>query len=168
MKNFIGKKLPLVAVALFSVVLAGAPVNAQELSESHIAAAKSAIKATNATGKLNDILPTAAARLTGSLIGNRPDIETEITLIVNETAIELAARRGDLQKEAEKIYARIFSEEDLVGISEFFSTDAGQKFLKELPLVIREVEKASRVWGTGINRDLAKTVNDKMKAAGLQ
>ncbi len=168
MKKNVAYILSMITVTLMAGMMSVLPLQAQELSQSHLAAAKKAIKATSSTSKLNDILPTAAARLTGQLIGNRPDIETQITLIVNESALELAARRGDLEKEAEKIYARIFTEEELLKISEFFSTEAGQKFLTELPLVIREIDKASRIWGTGITRDLSTMVNEKMKAANLQ
>ena len=140
---------------------------AQEFPQSHIDAAKAAIKATGSTNKLNDILPRAAVSLADRLIGNRPDVADQINIMVNEAALELAPRRGDLEKEAAKIYARVFSEEELQNISEFFSTEAGKKFLNELPLVVREVDKAARIWGTGVNRDLNKKVQEKMKAAGL-
>ncbi len=162
-------KIALLVATLFSMaIIVGQPVGAQELSQSHLDAAKKAISVTNATAKLNDILPTAALRLAGRLISNRPDIEAQISEIVNETALELAPRRGDLQKEVASIYGRIFTEEELSAISIFFATDTGQKFLNELPLVVREVEKASRVWGTGVNRDLVQTVRKKLKAANLE
>jgi len=167
MSKITGFKWTLIAASMFVAGSLGPSAYAQELSDAHLSAAKKAIITTNATSKLNDILPTAAARLTGQLIGNRPDIETEITIIVNETAIELAPRRGDLEKEVVKIYARIFSEDELSTIDSFFSTKAGEKFLTELPLVVREIEKASRVWATGINRDLSQKVLENMKAQGL-
>lgn len=168
MKKITGLKWALVAVSMFVAGSLGPSAHAQEISDAHLSVAKKAIITTNATSKLNDILPTAAARLTSQLIGNRPDLETEITIIVNETAIELAPRRGDLEEEVAKIYARIFSEDELSTIDSFFSTKAGRKFLNELPLAIREIDKASRVWATGINRDLSQKVLEKMTAQGLQ
>ena len=168
MSSFVRNSNKIVAICVAFLVIAVMPLQAQELSPSHIAAAKKAISATNATTKLNDILPKSAAQLTGQLIGNRPDIEAEITNFVNESALEIAPRRGDLEKEVAKIYARVFTEDELLNINEFFVTDAGKKFLRELPLVVREIEKASRVWGTGVNRDLSQRVREKLKAAGLQ
>ena len=143
------------------------PVNAQEFPEAHIAAAKTAIKATESTDELNEILPRAAVRMSDQLIGTRPDIADQIQVIVNEAAIELAPRRGDLEKEVAQIYARVFTQEDLQNIAEFFSTEAGKKFITELPIIVREIDKASRIWGTGINRDLNQKVREKMQAAGL-
>ncbi len=170
MEKFIGNALAvLLLVSVSSVILVGnnIPLRAQEISPEHIAAAKKAIATTNATDNLNDILPRAAANLAGQLIESRPDIEAQITLFVNESALELAPRRGDLEKEVAMIYARIFSEEELQQITEFFSTKAGGKFLTELPLIVREMGRASNVWGTGINRDLTKKVQEKIDAAGL-
>ena len=140
---------------------------AQDFAPGHLEAAKRAIATTSATAKLNDILPAAAGRLIDQLIASRPDIEAEISNLVNESALELAPRRGDLEKEAAKIYARIFNEAELTQIDAFFATDTGQKFLTELPIVVREVDKAARIWGTGINRDLAQNVREKLKAAKL-
>ncbi len=157
------------AIAIFTISTAVSlsPVNAQEFPEAHIAAAKTAIKATGATNKLNAILPDAAVKLADQLIGTRPDLADQIQAMVNESAIDLAPRRGDLENEAAKIYARVFTQEDLQNMSEFFGTETGKKLLTELPIVVREIDKASRVWGTGINRDLSQKVRKKMQAAGL-
>lgn len=160
-----------ITVAAFTAIFSAGlvtPLNAQEVSEAHVAAAKKAISVTKATARLNAILPSAAANTAGRLIQERPDIEAQITEIVNESALELAPRRGDLEVEAAKIYARTFSEKELGDLAAFFETDTGQKFLKELPILVREIERASRVWTNGINRDLVQKVNEKMKAAGLQ
>ncbi len=170
MKKFVGNALAmLLLVSASSAILVGnnIPLRAQEISPEHVAAAKKTIVATNSTQKLNDILPAAAANLAGRMIESRPDIEAQITLFVNESALELAPRRGDLEKEVALIYARIFSEDELQQITEFFTTKAGEKFLTELPLIVREMGKASNVWGTGINRDLSKNVQEKIDAAGL-
>ncbi len=156
-----------IAMFAISTAVSLSPVNAQEFPDSHIAAAKSAIKATESTNELNEILPRAAVRMADQLIGTRPDIADQIQVIVNESAIELAPRRGDLEIEVAKIYARVFTQEDLQNISEFFGTEAGKKFLSELPIVVREIDKASRIWGNGINRDMSQKVREKMQAAGL-
>jgi len=163
------RKLAILATGLMLLVPSvSQSVRAQELSKSHMAAAKKAIIATNSTSKLNDILPAASLRLTDQLISNRPDLAAQISLMVNETALELAPRRGDLQVEVAKIYGRIFKEDELLEISKFFATETGQKFLVQLPLVVREVDKASRVWGTGISRDLSQQVRRKMRDAEIK
>ena len=90
------------------------------------------------------------------------------TLLVDEAAISLAGRRGDLEGEIVQIFARVFTEEELTAIADFYETEAGKKFLSETPVIIREIDRASRVWSNGVQRDLAEAVREKMTAAGLQ
>jgi hypothetical protein len=159
----------MVVVALFAVMLAGnLPSHAQEISQSHIAAAKKTIAATDGTVDLNKIIPRAANRLASQLISNRPDIEKSITQFIQDSSLELAPRRGDLEKEVIKIYARVFTEKELLEIAAFFSTDSGKKFLKDIPVAARETERAARIWQTGIARDMTRKVREKINAANLQ
>lgn len=151
-----------------TIILAPLTSVGEEFKKSHIDAAKKVITVTESTKQLDDILPDAAIQLATRLIQNRPDIEAQITDIANHSAIELAPRRGDLENEVAKIYARTFEEAELNAYAEFFSTPAGKKFLKELPIVVREVGKAAKVWANGINRDISIKAAEKLKAAGLQ
>ena len=103
-----------------AVMTAGAPAFAQEPSESHLAAARQAITALHATDEFDAILLNAALQLKGNLIQATPDIQPEIDETVDEVAISLASRRGDLEKEAAAIYAKTFTEEELTTIADFY------------------------------------------------
>lgn len=152
-------------LTLFAM-LAGAA--AQEPSQSHLEAAKKAIAATRSTTRLDEILPRMAQNAKGELIRNRPDQEEQITEIVDSAAINLAARRGDLESEVAQIFVRVFSEEELREITAFFESEAGRKFLDESPVILREIDRAARVWTNGVRRDLGAAVREKMEEAGLQ
>ena len=141
---------------------------AQEASASHLAASKRAIVATRSTNRLDTILPTMAQQAKAELIRNRPDKEAEITVLVDEVAISLAGRRGDLENEIVQIFSRIYTEDELNAIADFYETEAGRKFLEQTPVMLREIERASQVWSNGVQRDLAAAVREKMTAAGLQ
>ena len=141
---------------------------AQEASESHLEAARRTIKASGSTNRLDGILPQMAENAKNEMIRTQPDKDTIITEIVDTAAIELAPRRGDLENEVAQIFARVFTEDELKVIADFFLTEAGKKFLTESPIVVREIDRASRVWGNGINRDLNKKVGEKLKEAGLR
>ena len=142
--------------------------NAQDASESHLAAAKRAIVATRSSNRLDAILPQMAEQAKADLIRNSPDKEAEITTLVDEAAISLAGRRGDLESEVMQIFARVFTEEELTAIADFYETETGKKFLSQSPIILREIDRASRVWSSGVQRDLAAAVREKMAAAGLQ
>ena len=127
---------------------------AQEVSASHMAEAKKALTATEATVDFDGILPNAALALKRTLNNQRPDKTDQIDVIVDEEALALAPRRGDLENEAGKLFAAAFTEDELKAISAFFSSETGKKYLNQTPFLARELSKAARIWGNGITRDL--------------
>jgi len=149
--------------ALFAVVT---PVSAQEASPSHLDAARKALVATKATESFDNILLGASAQLKNQLTANNPDQSEKISAVVDEEAIALAPRRGDLETEAAKLFAANFSEDELKSIVEFFSSETGSKYLDKTPILARELGKAARIWAGGVQRDLGENVSKKLKPAG--
>ena len=156
------KTLTLAAAAV-TVSLCVAPAAAQTISESHEKAARAALAASGASQPFDDILLRLGARVKDQLVNARPELADKISAMVDEKTIELAPRRGDLEREAAQIYARTFTEEELNEIARFYRTSAGQKILSDGPLVARELTKASRVWTAGVQRDLQKAATDGMQ-----
>lgn len=141
---------------------------AQDISESHFAAARSALQAIHATDPYDVILPAASERLKAQLIADNIDLDQQISQIVDDQALALVSRRSDLEKEAARIYASSFTEEELKTISDFYNSDAGKKLLESGPIAAREISEAARVWGTGIERDLLANVITALNDAGLR
>jgi hypothetical protein len=160
---------PILAGVLAAFLLAAQPVgaNAQEISESHLAAARAAVAASKSTQQLDNILPNIGERTKQQLISNRPDAAEKISTIVDEVTISLASRRGDLEREVAVGYARVFTEDELKQITEFYSTPAGQKLITETPVIARSIEQAARVWSNGLQRDLQDEVRKRLEAEGL-
>lgn len=155
------------AAAVVFAVMPGA-AHAQEPSDAHVAAARNAISALGATNPFDGILPAAALGLKSRLIANNPDLEDQISDIVDAETLAMVSRRSALEEEAARIYASAFTEEDLKAIADFYKTEAGQKLLQNGPIVSREVNGAVSVWARGIERDLLQNVIAKMNEAGLR
>ncbi len=85
---------PFSALVLMSGVHAA---SAQEISASHLEAARAAIASINATEQFDEILPSAARALKGELIQKDPNLEALITKTVDDKALALASRRADLE-----------------------------------------------------------------------
>ncbi|MBV2144469.1 DUF2059 domain-containing protein [Falsochrobactrum sp. TDYN1] len=154
-------------IAPFSalVLMAGVhAASAQEISESHLDAARSAIAAIQATDQFDEILPSAARALKAELIQKDPNLEALITKTVDDKALALASRRADLETESARAYANAFSEDELKAIAAFYTSDAGKKLLTEGPIVTREVLKAANIWQNGVARDLAQSVGEVLAA----
>lgn len=155
-----------VIAALATVtMLAGVSLaSAQEISESHLKAARAAITSIKATDSMDSILPQANQMLKVELIQKNPNLEEDIVRIVDEETLAIAPRRGDLEKEVAIVFAKGFTEQELTEIANFHNSPAGKKFLSDSPIVGREVSKAVDIWQLGIARDLSQAVGKKLAA----
>jgi uncharacterized protein len=153
--------------AFAAMALALLPVHSalsQEISESHIEAAKAAIASTDATDQFDSILPRAAETLRAELLRKDPNLSEQINTVITDKTLLLAGRRADLETEAARAYARVFTEEQLAEITAFYSSETGKKLLADGPIVIRELLKAANIWQEGIARDLAVEVGKELRA----
>jgi len=141
---------------------------AQDVTPEHLKIAKEAVEASKSTVSLDRILPQLAERAKHDLISKRPDEADQISSIVDDVALSLAPRRGDLEEEVARAYARIFTEDELKQIAAFYKSDAGKKLIEQTPVVARAIDQAARVWSNGIRRDMSQAIGKKLKDAGLQ
>lgn len=137
---------------------------AQDPSPAQLDVARAAVEALHATDDFDAILPNAAEALKASLIQADPNLQEQITTTVNEQALKMAARRGDLEKEIASIYAKTFTTDELKAIADFYNSEAGKKLIENGPAVTRDTIKAARIWSNGIARDLADATNKALKA----
>lgn len=156
----------LIAVFATAVMVAAATPSmaADEIAASHLKAARSAISALKATEEFDQILPQAALALKSELTQKNPDLSDLISNTVDDQAVKLAIRRADLEAEAAKIYARVFTEQELNEISTFYNTATGKKLLDDGNIVGREVLQAAGLWQRGIARDLGQAVAEQLQA----
>ena len=152
----------LAALSASILIVIAAPASAQDIAESHLKAARAAIVALTATEQFDAVLPQAAHALKGELIRKNPDLGQIITNLVDEETLALASRRGDLEREAAVIYAKIFSEQQLNEMTAFYTSETGKKLLEDGALVARQVHEAAGIWQRGIARDLAQSVGTKL------
>ena len=102
-------------IAAAAALLLVLPANAiaQEYTESHLAAARDTIEAIDATDQFDNILMNAATQTKSELIPNNPDMEEKISAMVDDRALALASRRAALENEVARVYAKLFTEEEL-------------------------------------------------------
>lgn len=150
-----------VALIAGSMMLA-ASAKAQEVPAEHLQAARAAISALGVTNRFDNILPNIMDRLVTQLIQAYPNLQDQISKTVEEEALKIAPRRADLERESALVYAKAFTVDELKAITAFYSSDAGQKLLKDGPIATRELLKAADIWTSGVARDLEKQANDAL------
>jgi len=165
----LAKRARLVAIgAVMGLAALSLPSHAQEFSEEHLKAARSAVDALGATDEFDNVLPMAAQQLKAELIQQSPNLVNEINSTVDQKALDLATRRADLEKEVASIYAQAFTIEELKAITTFYSSDAGKQLIAKGPLVSREMLGAAEIWRNGIMRDLSSQVVEAIGASLAQ
>jgi len=160
----------LVALLGMAAISGLGSARAQEISASHLQAARKTIAAIHATDQFDTFLPRTARELKNELMRKDPNLEKVISQTVDEQALVLVSRRADLEKEAARVYAKHFTEGELNTITEFYSSATGKKLLKEGPEAMADSVGAYDIWRQGIAQDLAanvgKALGDKLKAKG--
>jgi uncharacterized protein len=156
-------------IAASAILAFSVPAFAQQaqdnIPESQLKAARAAVAAIHATDSFDNIQPQAAAALEEQLIQKNPDLQELISKTIDEKTMALAARRADLEKEAATAYAKIFTEQELNEIANFYNSPTGKKLLDNGPIVTRQLVDAANIWQNGIARDLAQQVAAAITAA---
>ncbi|OBZ92337.1 hypothetical protein ADU59_26675 [Pararhizobium polonicum] len=158
----LGRTMAATAIILSAVMVP--TLRAQDVTDEQLKAARGAIEAIAATNGFDNILPSLAERLKTTLIQSSPNYEDLITKTVDAKALELAARRADLEREAATIYAKTFTVDQLNAITAFYTSDAGKKLLNDGPIASREMVKAADIWASGISRDLNAAATKELNA----
>ena len=94
--------------ALAVAVALGGPAGAQEISQSHLDAALTAVQSAGAARGFDSVLPALADRVKGRLIRMRPDLHQEISATVEAVALQLTSRRADLDEAVARVWAKNF------------------------------------------------------------
>ena len=149
-------------VVVFAATSTGGARAQHEIGDAHLKSARGAIAAIRATDEFDRIISAAAAELKVQLYQKNPDLQPLISIIVDETALGLASRRVDLEREAALAYAKVFSETELNEIQTFYTSSVGKKLLSDGPIVTRELFKAADIWRAGVARDLAQQVGKRI------
>lgn len=154
---------PVCAVAF--LIMNVAVGNAQDVSAAHLDAARKAITAIGATDQFDDFLPSAARSMKMELVSKNPNLESLINTVVDEEALALAKRRGALEAEAARAYAKYFTEAELNQISTFYQSETGKKLLEKGPLAMGDTVAAFNEWRQSIARDLSTNVSKRLVEA---
>lgn len=156
----IGLAALLVAAAL------GTPAAAQEISESHLDAALVAVQSAGAARGFDSVLPALADRVKSRLIRIRPDLHEVISTVVENVALTLTPRRADLDRAVASVWAKNFTEDELVTIAEFYKSPTGQKFAEIGPRVIQDSLKSVESWSTRVGEELYEKSREELAKEG--
>jgi uncharacterized protein len=152
-----------------SLVLAFAPTRAatDNPTQEQITAAIVAFKAAGLGDVFDKVLPLVSEQIQNRLLGQRPDLRTEIPNTVQDVAVKLIPRRKELDAAAGRIWAKAFTAEELQTISAFFRSPAGQKYLTAGPQAFSESSAEMKKWSERLADEMYDKSLAALKAQGI-
>lgn len=153
-------------LVLLAIVSLSPLSSAQEFPESQLEAARRAASSAPLSKDLDTVLPLLVQRVQTRLITLRPDLHAEITETVQGVALDLVARRADLDNTVATAWARMFTEEELDEIAAFYSSPVGEKFVQMSPelgaITIQIVDN----WSSRVVSELLDKSREELKKQG--
>ncbi|MEP4766789.1 MAG: DUF2059 domain-containing protein [Roseibium sp.] len=160
-------KMFLTGTAMGAALLAwgavsGAAFAQDTYSESHIAAAKEVAVATKILEPFDDILPLLAEQTLSAFVQTDPTRAEEMIEVTQNVALKLAPRRAELNMQVYEAWAKVFSEEELKQLAEFYSTPLGTKLRDSIPEITGTSVGQAREWQDKISTEMVTMVQEEL------
>lgn len=133
-----------------------------EFTESHLNAARDVVTETKALATFDDILPLLAEQTRTLFIQADPSRTQEVIDVSTEVALSLAAKRKELNKTIYEVWARRFTEEELVQLADFYKTPLGKKLTENGPTLTALSIGAARQWQDAISTEMVSLVREEL------
>jgi hypothetical protein len=157
-----------VAALVVTAMVSAAPSRADDVTPSHLAAALEAVHSAKASKGFDNVLPLLSEKVQDQIIRLRPDLYKQITDVVQQEALKLVARRGDLDADVARIWANAFTEEELKAITAFYKSPAGLKFVDIGPQVVGASLQAVKGWSDRVGQELLQKSREELKKQGVE
>jgi hypothetical protein len=144
------------------------PAKAQEISDSHLQAALRAFQLSQSGEGFDEVLPNIADQVMSLLISQRPDLYREIETAVNQAAVDLVVRRADLNNDIARLWAQLFTEEELNVIIAFYSTSAGQKLAVSGSDLLDDTVASVQNWSERLGEEMLAAAQAILEAQNIE
>ncbi|HWT29561.1 MAG TPA: DUF2059 domain-containing protein [Propylenella sp.] len=148
-----------------SEVDALAELMTQEIAPEKLALGAQLVRLSGTGRAFDEVLPNIADRAKNAFIRANPQMQLGIIEVVDRIALTLVPRRAHLDKQLARVWAAGFSEEELQGLVDFYSSDLGKKFAEQQPKVLAIQVATAQEWGRSVSAELSQKVADELRAA---
>ena len=152
------------ATMLVSVVPAA---TAQEISPEHLALARKYLDLTDHSGVYEGSVVQAGIDVYQRLLPQDPSIAPQLNKAIETVIASYKGRKGELFDQLARVYAIVFTPEELQAIVDFYSSPAGAKLAKANAQLNTTVKRVMDVFSVNLNRDFLAGVRAELKAQGI-
>jgi hypothetical protein len=120
---------------------------------------------TNALALGTQVSATMVTQMLQQMRARRPDIpQRALDIVAEEVKAAINDQIPLLKEQVIVLYDRYFSAEDLHGLVRFYSTPLGEKVLRTLPLISREMAPVGMRWGREMQPEIARRIQRRFAA----
>jgi uncharacterized protein len=161
----LGRMIGLFAFLVF--LLAAPAAMAQAPAPDALSAANKLLETMHYKEQVSAILPGIFKALKPSIVQNRAEVDRQYDNLTPVMIEGFQARLSELSEAAALVYSRNFSREDLLALTAFYKTPAGQRLLQKLPTVTQELLVAGSKFGQSVAEDMRKKMIEELKKKGV-
>lgn len=163
------RKIASVFLALSAVVfLPASQVMAQELAPEHLAVARQYVDLTDQSNIYEISLLQAGVDTMKTLVVKNPEIESQLDEAIGLTINEYVPRKGELLDQFARIYASLFSMDELREIVAFYESDTGQKLAKANATVNRDLQAVMKIFENNLGAEFFAKVRARLLEKGIE
>jgi hypothetical protein len=167
-------KIMLATSLAIGLALASAPVSAQQpaapakppASPTALAAAKEILVMKNAATMYAQAVPSIVEQTKTNLMQSNLNYQKDLNEVAVVVAQSLAGREKEIGEGMAKVYADMFSEQELKDLVTFYKTPLGQKLLATEPQAVQSSIAFMRQWGQAFSQIVAAQFRAEMHKRG--
>jgi uncharacterized protein len=164
-------KIMLATSLAIGLALAGAPASAQQpakppASPAALAAAKEILVMKNAATMYAQAVPSIVEQTKTNLMQSNLNYQKDLNEVAVVVAQGLAGREKEIGEGMAKVYADMFTEQELKDLVTFYKTPLGQKLLATEPQAVQASIAFMRQWGQAFSQVVAAQFRAEMHKRG--
>lgn len=165
--NMLSKTKRLISVALAALVLAVAPVAAQEVDPAHLALARTYVDLTDQVQIFEVTVVTTSFEVLRLLTAQNPELADELSITVGDTVKSYKGHKDELLNQFARVYAQRFNMDELKEIVAFYESDTGKKLAKENFEANQQIRAIMDIFQRNLNVEFLARVRATLKEKGI-
>lgn len=157
----------LALLAVIALTASAAVAQKQAIDAKRIAAARELLDLTGAAKNFETIMPAMMEQISRLLITQKPDKRAEIEQVTQAVLGKLLSRRQELIDQIAVIYAARLTDDDIAGITTFFKSPVGRRYIAQQPELMKESMAAGQAWGQRLGAEIDSTMRQELKKRGI-
>lgn len=157
----------LILMSLAVSSLAVSPATAQEIPPEQLALARKYIDIINTANLFRGVILKTAIGTFKSLAVGHSDIEKDISAAVDRTITSYKGQESELLDQVARVYATVFTLEELQQIIAFYESPVGQKLAKAGPELSKTTDDVLKVYENNLSAEFVRRVRADLKEKGI-